>query len=409
MLAVCALIALVGLAVSIGGRLGPGNPFGIFFALWLAMTVGLLATGESFFPVAGTFWFMLAVILGAYLAVEVVAVTNKIPLSAPLGTDLEYRNGWVTLGQWASVACLPLIYLHANQLAGDDIFSAQGYMALRQALTEGGEGYGPLGYIVPLGFVVASIRLMQFAQTRRGFWNMAASGITGLAMAYLCTGRTFFLMLFCFLIFPLIVTGKVKLRGLVIAGVLLVVSFLMVAFMTRKGLNPDVSTAENIEGLLNMLRIYVLSPTMAMSALAEGNHEPLALGGYSLRFFQIILEKTIGWDFDPVPLIRDYVQVPDEVNVFTVMDPYFRDFGFGGVVGFALLSSIMHFTLYRWAQRCGGPWIFFYSATLFALVMQFFQDMYASLLSTWIQVFFWYMLLVVQQRRPAIKTSSAYA
>ncbi len=49
-------------------------------------------------------------------------------------------------------------------------------------------------------------------------------------MAFLCTGRTtFFLMMFCFLAFPLISTGKLRLRGAVILGVILLASFIVVA------------------------------------------------------------------------------------------------------------------------------------------------------------------------------------
>lgn len=394
MLAVCALIALIGWAISVGSRLGPGNPFGIFFGLWLVMSVGFMATGDTFYPPSTYFWFLLALILGTYLALEVVAVSHKVPLAAPVGTGLQFREQWLKAAQWVSVASVPLIYLEANELAGGDIFSAPGYMALRGALTDGSEGYGPLGYFVPLGFVVASIRLMQFASDRRGFWDMAISVGAAVAMAFLCTGRTFFLMMFCFLVFPLIVSGKVRMRGLVMFGALLVASFLMVALMTRKGLDPDASMVDNIEGLLNMLRVYVLSPTMAMAVVVDGNTDPMAMGGYSLRFFQILMGKLAGVGFEAPPLIRDYVQVPDEVNVFTVMDPYFRDFGFAGVVGFAVLSASLHLVLFRAMQRRGGPWIFIYSATLFPLVMQFFQDMYATLLSTWVQVFFWFLLLV---------------
>lgn len=402
MLEICALIALVGLAISIGGRIGRGNPFVVFFGLWLAICIGLMMSAESFYPVSSYLVLLIGTLLVTYLAVELVAVSHPLDARAPSSADLSYREPWLKGAQWASVAAVPLMYLQATSMAGGDVFSSAGYMALRQAMTEGNDGYGPLAYFVPLGFVVASIRLMQVKASKRELMNASVSVGAATAMAFLCTGRTFFLMLFCFMVFPLIVTGKVKLRGLVVAGVLLVVSFLMVAVMTRKGLSAEASIEDNLEGLAHMLRIYVLSPAMAMGVVADSHTEPLALGGYSLRFFQIIAGKLLGIGFEPVPLIREYVQVPDEINVFTVMDPYFRDFGYAGVMGFAICSALLHFTLYRRAQGIGGPWIFIYAATLFPLVMQFFQDMYATLLSTWVQVFFWYMVLVREQARPAI-------
>lgn len=402
MFAVCALIAMSGLAISLGGRIGSGNPFGVFFGLWLAICVGLMVTADTFYPASPYLFLLIGTILVTYLAVAMVASCRPIDARAASAAAFSYRESWLLTAQWASVAVVPLMYLQASEMSGGDVFSSAGYMALRQAMTEGDGGYGPLAYFVPLGFVVASIRLMQIERTPRAMLNTAVSVGTATAMAFLCTGRTFFLMLFCFMVFPLIVTGKVKVRGLVVAGLLLVASFLMVALMTRKGLSAEASIEDNIEGLAHMLRIYVLSPVMAMGVVADGNTEPMALGGYSLRFFQIVAGKLLGIGFEPVPLIRDYVEVPDEVNVFTVMEPYFRDFGYAGVMGFAICSALMHFALYRRAQRMGGPWIFIYAATLFPLVMQFFQDMYATLLSTWLQVFVWYMVLVREQAHPAV-------
>lgn len=393
MLAICALLALFGLAISVAGKLGPGNPFSIFFGLWLCVTVGLMATRESFSPTSPHIWQLLASMLFVYLAFAVAATRDK--RRTPASVVMDYRLHCLAWAQWAVLAVVPLLYLKATQLAGGSILSRTGYIALRTALIEeGAGGYGLLAYFVPLAFVVASIRLVQFVATRKGVLDLIVSVGSATAMAFLCTGRTFFLMMFCFLAFPLISTGKLRLRGAVILGVMLLASFIVVALLTRKGLDHHATLTANVESILRMLRIYVLSPTMAMAVVADGNPEPLALGGYSLRFFQILLTKLAGIEFESPPLIRDYVHVPDRVNVFTVMDPYFRDFGAAGVVGFAVASAALHFTLFRLMRNRGGPWIFIYSATLFPLVMQFFQDMYVTLLSTWVQVFFWYMLFV---------------
>lgn len=403
MLAICALLALIGLAISVAGKLGPGNPFSIFFSLWLCITVGLMATRGTFSPTSPYIWQLLATMLCVYLAFAVAATRGK--RCAPASVEMDYRIYCLAWAQWAVLAVVPLLYLKATQLAGGSILSRTGYIALRTALIEeGAGGYGLLAYFVPLAFVVASIRLVQFVATRKGALDLIVSVGSAVAMAFLCTGRTFFLMMFCFLAFPLISTGKLKLRGAVILSVMLLASFIVVALLTRKGLDHHATLTANAESILKMLKVYVLSPTMAMAVVADGNTEPLALGGYSLRFFQILLTKLAGIEFESLPLIRDYVHVPDRVNVFTVMDPYFRDFGAAGVVGFAVASAALHFTLFRLMRNRGGPWVFIYSATLFPLVMQFFQDMYATLLSTWVQVFFWYMLFV---RLTATKPLSA--
>ncbi len=72
----------------------------------------------------------------------------------------------------AVLAVVPLLYLKATQLAGGSILSRTGYIALRTALIEeGAGGYGLLAYFVPLAFVVASIRLVQFGQREKAYWT----------------------------------------------------------------------------------------------------------------------------------------------------------------------------------------------------------------------------------------------
>src|SRR5262249_15852071 len=141
-------------------------------------------------------------------------------------------------------------------------------------------------YFMTLSFVMASIRLSQLfdGRTRRSIFNAAVAIGTAAAMSYLSTGRSFFMMLFCFLLFPLIVRGKITVEGLIVAGGLLGVSFVMVAMLTGKGLSPDASFWDNVGGAIGILRVYFMSPVFAMGYVYDA-HDPATLGEYTFRFF----------------------------------------------------------------------------------------------------------------------------
>jgi oligosaccharide repeat unit polymerase len=99
-------------------------------------------------------------------------------------------------------------------------------------------------------------------------------------------------------------------------------------------------------------------------------------------------------DVSPIALLRDYESVPNLTNVYTVYEVYFRDFWYFGVL-VPPVFLVVHWELYRRANFIGGIWIFFYSASIYPLVMQFFQDQYFSMLSMWMQIGFWYWFLLV--------------
>jgi oligosaccharide repeat unit polymerase len=400
MLTLSAALALIGLFFSATWGIGKGNPFSIFFGIWSAVTVGALITEDTFYRPAREFWGLIALLMLVYLicmrlAADLAARSHPINEAQPP----EYRERLVLLGQWVSAAALPLIYLSASSIAGESVFTSAGYVALRTAFTRDGVSYGALGYFMTLSFVVASIRLSQLFDRRTSVFNVIMAVGVAAAMSYLTTGRAFFMMLFCFLLFPLVVRGKITMKGITLSAALLGVSFVIVAMLTGKGLSPDASLEENLEGAAGILRVYFMSPVFAMGSVFDA-HDPSTMGEYTFRFFYA-LGNAFGMDNTVVPLIREFVDIPDSTNVFTVMDPYYRDFGVWGVMGFAVLSSIFHMALYEAARKRGGPYVFIYAATMFALVMQFFQDMYMSLLSTWIQVAFLYVLLVRMRQRHA--------
>jgi oligosaccharide repeat unit polymerase len=99
-------------------------------------------------------------------------------------------------------------------------------------------------------------------------------------------------------------------------------------------------------------------------------------------------------NIQPVALIKEFTYVPDLTNVYTVYEVYFRDFSYSGIL-IPPLFLVGHYWLYRKALLFGGVWIFYYSASVYPLVMQFFQDQYFSILSLWIQVAFWFWLILL--------------
>lgn len=187
----CVLVAFVGWTITRMAALGPGNPFGIFFSIWVTITVGLLLARDTFVTPATTIWLLLSILLGVYLGFAILC-TRQTRLASPSLRASEFREPFLLAAQWAVILAVPPFYFRATQLAGGSIASREGYIALRMALTDGAAGYGLLGYLVPLSFAVASIRITQFEIDRTGLTNAVLSLTAASALALLCTGRTFF-------------------------------------------------------------------------------------------------------------------------------------------------------------------------------------------------------------------------
>jgi oligosaccharide repeat unit polymerase len=90
------------------------------------------------------------------------------------------------------------------------------------------------------------------------------------------------------------------------------------------------------------------------------------------------------------------------INVYTVFSPYYRDFGVVGVGLFLGVLGALHGWIFR-QLKTGMPIIIVANALLFyALIMQFFQDQYFSLMSQWIQLLGWTYVFNKLQPLPSI-------
>nr|WP_236903749.1 O-antigen polymerase [Cupriavidus malaysiensis] len=375
--------------------MGPGNPFQVFFPIWLVICTGLLTLGSFFYPTSVEYDLMVLAYCIVYFAVAVCMwVTPDSMRMRGIRTMhvMEYRKKPLMLAQIACVLIIPLVYKQANSLADGNIFSVTGYVALRRAMTEDMTGYGALSYFLPISYVLTAINTSRFLSGQIGFLHFAVSVGVSCSFAYLSTGRTFFLMLACMVMFPLIVTKQIRLKGFIIFSIIVACAFALVATMTAKGVSAEASSSDNLTSALRELRIYIFSPAVAMSYLIETLRQH-TFGDYTFRFIFAAMNK-VGFDLKVHPLIRDFVSIPEPTNVFTVMDPYYRDFSGYGVMVFAVVSSVLHAYLYIKMRKKSGAYVYIYSAFMFALVMQFFQDMYMSLLSTWLQITFWYWFFV---------------
>lgn len=135
--------------------------------------------------------------------------------------------------------------------------------------------------------------------------------------------------------------------------------------------------------LADILSIYIYSPIIALGYMDIDESFPI--GAYTLRFFYVI-GNIVGIAPQPAGTIMPYVAVPELTNVYTVMQPFYYDFGLLGVLFEAMSYGLFFSFLYFLSVRKGGFWLALFSGYSIVLVMQFFADVLISQLSGNIQL-----------------------
>jgi len=396
MIYILLLLAFVGILISKVLVKGSGNPFQIYFGVWFSIFVIYALTKDSWIQLPFNVYLMLIVniviwMLGLLIYTNLLS-DHKITNYFDQRNRLRFNARLLNLLILASLAASPFVLMTALKLAGgESLLTVEGYTALRRSLVSG-SGYGVLAYFVPLSFVLSSIVLFRIFRREATLFEILTAIPLSIFYAYTATGRGFFLMLAVMTVSPLVIYRYLRVSGLILVALIFLSLFILISYLTSKGIQQGVSVSGNYTSFVLSLRSYTVAPLLAFGVMID-NINTYSYGAHVFRIIYAAM-NAIGFDYNIVPLVKGYVRVPDLTNVYTVYDPYFRDFGVIGVHVFTLIIMSFHLVLYRFFLIKGGWVAFYYGATLFPLIMQFFQDMYFSLMSMWIQICIWYYILV---------------
>lgn len=282
------------------------------------------------------------------------------------------------------------------------------FKSIRYETAVEGQGFGIYAYVITFAAFLSLLNGYSFWQDQSK--KNKRLYIVSLIMAILygaCTmGRTPVLTAIAFNIaLYLISNRKVKLFRLVRYALLFCALFIGMGVLMDKGGDLNSSFTENVNSGVETLGLYILSPMNAIDVVLNG-HGPLKFGMRTFRFFYVLFNsvgfiKVDAADFD---LVDEFIFVPYPVNVYTYYNPYIRDFG----ALFSLFCLFVFMAWHSWAfvkcinnQNSYFPKLT-YCFLFYPLLMSIFNDQYASLFSTWLQLYvfagLFYALVYVTQK-----------
>lgn len=378
-----ATMAAIGLtsAVFMRDRLHPAP---MHAAVWTLVCATYLLFPHRMRPLSPEV-FMLIVLSIASFSLAAVIHPGSRPTSA-INTPRHYRvTIWRELLFAAALLGFGPFLLKAQALAQSAPYTESDFINLRIALTgalDDAQSFGLLGYLIPVSFASTFVELASSKKRLFG-WRGWISLLLSVVYALLSTGRTYFFLLVTALAFIALLQRRARLTQIAGAAlVLLSAAFFGLGMLANK-IGAD---TPNIDALsaTDALMLYLLGGIAAfdLTLLAP----PSLQWGLNAMRTPLAVLQALGADVTVLPLVKEYVNVPVPTNVYSALQPYHADFGWLGIVGFYALFGLLHGRLYRAARRPDAdPRVIVYaSMAMYPLLLQFFQDQYLSLLSTWI-------------------------
>lgn len=200
-------------------------------------------------------------------------------------------------------------------------------------------------------------------------------------------GKLFILQLFTGSLIALWIRKKISIKTIFILMIVLIILLIGVHYARiENSSNSDITSA-----LPEMLAIYVLSPSTAFDFLLNGKINPG--DGHTFSFFYTVAERIFGIKTSVDNSHFDgWVYVPYPTNVYTIMFPFYADFKIIGLIIFSFIEGMLFSLLY--SMRKTPFFLLIYVCISYALILQFFAEIFFSYFSTMIQIFFWSYVVI---------------
>lgn len=297
----------------------------------------------------------------------------------------------INLYFYLALVSVPFLLSRAFDLAGHGETESF-FVNLRSALIneDDPQGYGILAYFLPVAYSGLFLLLLDkntsFKSTKTILLLMLC-----LIYAFFGTGRTYLFLLLVPAIFIMALTRR---HFLSLKKIFIFIIVLFSMFFLYQGLRGDEEGAG-----MSVFWIYLLGGITAFQEIFLTTYQ-FEYGSNIFRTIYAIF-LSLGFDVDVNKLIQGYVYIPSPTNVYSVFAPYFLDFGIYFSLAMQFLFGVVHGLLYKFSIRKNSLAILFYSLSMYPLFMQWFQDQYFTLMSTWI---FFGLLLTL----PFIKVSTLF-
>lgn len=346
--------------IDIGGLF---SPWCITILVWCAIGVLFLLFGDKLYDLTDQFYISLLLWCGTLIPISIATynlLPDKLRSSDKDGIAI---NSYIYWGLFAITIMLVPLHIH-GVLSALASYNFENFLKGLRDFAVHGEytSFPRYGYVLSHTMLIVSL----WAYPRIPKWAVAISICLALAEALLIMekGGIFFVMLCC--LFTFYERGLIRLQTIAISGFTLFFLFWCMNAL-REGMTDEMDS----DFAFDFLGMYIMSPSVAFCRAEEELGEQF--GANTFETIYLFLHR-FGANVEVHEKVQDFVYVPVTTNVYTVMQPFFRDFGYVGVGIFGTIYGVISGMLYRFMRNGNGFATCLYTYMMTMLVLQFYQE-----------------------------------
>ena len=357
------------------------SPFVLVPGVWFAILLLMYVSQPPFypiihdFPLAMTLW-SLGFLTVAYAVYALVPDERGLLSERPLMVDNVTPSRKV-INVYMLITLLVMPYmLYALVRYGIERGEANLFLYIRLSAVEADfdkPEFGLAAYLIP----IAPIMLILAIGYVKERWFRIVAIVLNVVSGLTTMSKTTFFVMVISILYVQYRHKRVK------VSTIIMVLLLFIAFSVWFQLMRSFEDQEGGFSGADMLSVYTLSPCVAFDYYAEPSSSSF-FGEHVFRFFYA-LGHAFGSDITPASNILKFVGVPELTNTYTILYPFYTDFGMWGVVVGGMFYGLFFGYLYKRGQYKDNVYFVLYACFLNYLILQFVQENVLSNLSLTIQ------------------------
>lgn len=343
------------------------SPWNITILHWIAILVLIWIDGDLLYPLTERFWISLAIWgitlpLTAFLTFNLLRKkdSEETPGAISPNVNIKWFYFFLAVTLVFTPLCIKRIMDTVSMFAGENMM-----YNIRMLVVEGETGWGVLSY----SFVINKALLIcaLWARKKVGIIPTIIVLMLMFMSAFALMDKGSLLFIFLTLGYVLYEKGIISLRSIFLTGgALLGIFFLLTLLRNFTDGQGEIQSDELT--FVDFFAMYVLSAPVAYGYMPPDIG--LQFGSRSLTLLYLILGKLSG-NFHVESLVQEFMEVPIPTNLYTIMQPFYLDFGQWGVFIFALLYGVASGWCYA-IYKSGNSWgCAAYTFMLYNLVTQY--------------------------------------
>ncbi len=220
-------------------------------------------------------------------------------------------------------------------------------------------------------------------------WTIALIAAINLLLEFSMMEKSGILIMVLSTLFVLYERQTIRLRsiGLTLLGIIVLFFFF--------NMSKEAQNQEEID-FMDFLGIYITSPMVAFEHLQK-----TITDGWGANTFNDVFPylRYLGIHFQSVERLQDFVFVPVPTNVYTIMQPFYNDFGSMGVAVFGLLYGCGAGYVYRKFYDGSNAYKCIYTFLVEVIIIQFYNENLLQQFHIVLETFFFVVLMTVTSHK----------